>query len=138
MDLTSLSLAPLKTNHNITNLQCAFGDIDICSIAEILHINTTLETLSIGEVEFIHGSETNSVSVDQTAFTALSDALKVNRSLKVLKLNCETHKLARERVRALIGALQYNQTLERLELPRKWNNNFSGEAVDSRVIFSLY
>ncbi len=127
--LTTSSFEHLKENRNITVLalrHVTMGTKTISRISQLLHRNTTLENL-----RFILSSD--SIPGIKDELRALSCALKVNRSLKTLGLFCVTslfahlvhevitgsphHILPREEVRALVGALQYNQTLEKLQLP---------------------
>ncbi len=157
MDGTSLLFSPLKDNCNVTSLQigmCTIGSRIVSSIAEALCSNTTLEKLWLGRVSMTKftylfnssgpvmvTSDTNEVNTN-SAVRDLADALKVNRSLKELELNIlryyRTYTLAmgKEGARALVGALQCNQTLEELRIPNgDWF--FSPEelaAMDSRVI----
>ncbi len=90
-------------------------------------------------------SDTNEVDTN-SAVRDLADALKVNRSLKVLYLDIMTSDgqwtynsaLGEEGARALVGALQCNQTLEELRLDDDGDVFFSPEelaAMDSRVFF---
>ncbi len=156
MDGTSLSFSLLKNNCNLTTLEmatCTIGSQDISCIAEVLCSNTTLEELWLGTVAMdemftdnysttvMVTSDTNEVNTN-SAVRNLADALKVNQSLKILSLTILTlhdrtynSALGEEGARALIGALQCNQTLNELCLPDS-DRFFSPEelaAVDSRV-----
>ncbi len=85
MDGTSLSFSPLKDNCNLTSLRIRAATIesqDISTIAEALHINTTLEEI---DLHSIITSDTNEVNTN-SAVRDLADALKVNQSLKILYL----------------------------------------------------
>ncbi len=138
VDLTASSLERLKENRNITALRfhsVTMGTKIISCIAEVLHVNTTLE-----ELKFLFASFSSPGIED--GLRDLSRAFKVNKSLKVLSISqgslYDTGPLPREGVRSLVGALQYNQTLERLQLPRYCRNHFSQEelrAMDKRVGF---
>ena len=69
---------------------------------------------------------------------ALSEMLKVNRSLTKLTL-WNDKSLGETGARALINSLQYNNTLEHLELPERYRRKHFSEAelseMDSRVTF---
>ncbi len=141
MDMTPLSLAPLKGNCNITTLEfkeCTLGSEDISCIAEALHTNSTLTTLGIGE-QILPVFIRSDTSQTTDTLRDLSKALKVNRSLKELLVSLEPDSvLRREGVRALVGAFQYNRTLERLKLCRHCREHFSPAeltAMDSNVLF---
>ncbi len=85
MDDSSFSFSPLKDDCNITWLVLdlrTIGSQDISSIAEALHSNTTLEELRLRSIIM---SDTNEVNTN-SAVRDLADALKVNRSLKLLFL----------------------------------------------------
>ncbi len=141
VDLTSLSLAPLKGNCNITTLEfeeCCLGSKDISCIAEVLHSNTTLTTLRIGRLAFpVHIQSDTSKTTD--ALIDLSEALNVNRSLKELTVLLYSDSvLGRQGVRALVGALQYNRTIEDLNLDSDCRKHFSSAefaAMDCRIQF---
>ncbi len=138
MDLTSLSLAPLKGNCNITTLEfeeCTLGSKNISCIAEALHSNTALTNLAI---RIYIESDTSQPTY---ALRALSKALKGNQSLKKLRVSLKPDSvLGKQGARALVGALKYNHTLERLELDHHNQAHFSRteqRTRDSRVKFLM-
>ncbi len=143
VNLTTSSFERLKENRNITALDFRFvsmGTKTISCIAEVLHDNTTLEELRFGL------TSCSSAGI-QDGLRDLSRALKVKRSLKVLRAGeiggsdgtlLSGGTLPRDEVRDLVGALQYNQTLKRLELPRHCQRYFSREertAMGNHVVF---
>ncbi len=134
VDSTASSFERLKENRNITVLEFPFVPTDsktISSIAEVLHSNTALEELRF------HLSNDRDPRVNDELID-LSRALKVNRSLKVLRIGCSgslTLGPLREGALALIGALQCNQTLKQLYLPRLL---LSLGAMDSRIVYTFF
>ncbi len=112
-DLTSCSFAVLEDNHNLIKLQlfqCTLDNELVSSIAKALHRNTTLRELRL----FVCSSTSPADDGD----IALSRMLRNNRSLKRMEVMLED--VFREAVRALVGALQDNQTLEHLRLYRDY------------------
>lgn len=95
IDMTSVSLAPLKENCNITHLAFSSGTMGSRGIS-YLHSNTMMENVTIGDNSlptfythplFLFGSP-RTVHSDPNRVTdslkVLADALKVNQSLKEL------------------------------------------------------
>ncbi len=146
VDLTALSFAPMEDNHTLATLklyQCTLGSEDLAFIAAIVQGNTTLKSLHVGDGDcHVPVHIQSSASQTEDALRVLSQALKVNRSLKLLSLHLSSYSaLGREGVRALVGALLYNQTLEHLKLPGHCRENFSRDelsAMDTRVEMSRY
>ncbi len=140
VDFPSLSLAPLKGNCNITTLEFwggTLGSKAISCIAKALHSNTTLTTLGIGiDYSPVHIRSDTSQTTD--ALRDLSKALKGNQSLKELTVLLNpVSVLGSEGARALVGALQYNRTLECLDLHRCQKHFSPAEraTIDSRIQF---
>ncbi len=130
-DLTSCSFALLEDNHNLIELvlfQCTLDNEVVSSIAKALHRNTTLRELRLEDYF--------SRSPVDDGVIALSRMLRNNRSLKRMEVIMAG--VGREAVRALVGALQDNQTLEDSELYHEYRGFFSDteeDEMDPRVSF---
>ncbi len=129
MDLTSRSFALLEENHNVSKLELSLCTLDnevVSSIAKALHRNTTLRELYL--ISY------SSRSPIDDGVIALSVMLRNNQSLKSMAVKS----VGREAVRALCGALKYNQTLEHLELHpnnRTFFSDIERHEMDCRVSF---
>ncbi len=134
-----LSFPPLIVNHNLKTLQIATLSMHDSVIAALICMNTALETLNIGYVEYSSRRKMCSYvdvarNPSQTTHP-LSDAIKVNQSLRTLTLYVKPYDtLTREVIHDLVGTLRYNQTLERLYLPGSFWEFFSDNKLDPRVM----
>lgn len=135
LDLTSDSdtLTFLETNTNLTRIVFFECHLELTNLATSLCMNTTLKEL---EIFFPLTSEDEDIGPD--AAVALSDMLEVNCSLRALSLysfKC----FPPAKVLRLIEPLNYNQTLETLQLPSHFAMRFSPRAmmlIDQRVCWN--
>lgn len=137
LELTPDCFAPMEHNQNLTTLKllrCKLSSDDLPFLAAVLRSNTTLESLYIGDGHLCVPVFIQSEIED--GLSALAHALQLNRSLKLLSVHLSDSALEREGVQALVGALQYNQTLESLVLPQHYLEGFSHSelrAMDGRM-----
>ena len=137
LDLTTSSntLILLETNKNLTRLVFFECKLDLILLGTVLCMNTTLREL---EVFFPLSNLKSDIGSEETI--ALSDMLEVNRSLSELSLY-SYKPLERSRVICLIETLNYNRSLECLQLPNHYSKNFSTSelnCIDSRVCWKTW
>ena len=129
------TLGLLETNTNLTRLIFFECCVDLSHLATMLCMNTTLRELEI----FFPLSNAES-DIGSQATVALCDMLEVNRSLSELSLY-SFKPLTERKVTSIIETLTYNRTLEVLQLPHHFANNFSKSelnVIDTRVYWRAW
>ena len=131
-DLTKSAdtMALLETNTTLTRLILFECKMDVTHISTSLCMNTTLREL---DIFFPLSNDKYDIGLEAT--TALTDMLEVNRSLS--RLSLYSYKpLEQSRVISLVETLNYNRSLQCLQLPEHFARSFSVSAmnlIDSRV-----
>ena len=130
LTLISDSLTFLETNLNLTRLVFFECHLQLTKLATSLCMNTTLKEL---DIFFPLNSDDEDMGLDATV--SFSDMLEVNSSLTALSLY-SFKQFGSDKVLKLIEPLNYNQTLENLQLPSHFAMHFSRrefEVIDPRV-----
>ena len=129
------TLTLLETNTSLTRLvffECA---LDLAHLAMSLCMNTTLK-----ELEIFYPLSNAECDIGTQATVALSDMLEVNRSLSELSLY-SYKPLEQRKVASLIETLNYNRTLDILQLPCHYSKHYSTSElsiIDSRVYWKTW
>ena len=115
----------LEKNPNLQSLEllgCNRRLITVC--AKALCKNTILETFNVTNID-----------IEKDIADVLSEVLRINKSLKELNIR-DSHRLIyidRDGAAVLIDALQDNQILQKMTLPRNIKSDFT--TADPRIVF---
>lgn len=125
----------LETNTKLTRLVFFECQLDLAYLATSLCMNTALKEL---EIFFPLSNAKN--DIDSQAAVAFSDMLEVNRSLNDISLY-SYKPIVRRKVLSLVETLKYNYSLEILQLPDHYSENFTSSelnVLDPRVYWRTW